>query len=65
MVPNFSRYSEKVPYVSTNVYSKLLFRAIKTKDLKLLQNLIDDMDKVYSVMRQILPLKYVVLLLIS
>ncbi len=42
-------YSEKVPFVSTNVYSKLIFRALKRNDMKLLQKLIDDVDKVHSV----------------
>ncbi len=38
-----------MPFISTNVYSKLVFRAIKRNDLKLLQKLIDDVDKVHSV----------------
>ena len=35
--------------MSTNVYSKLLYRALKLKDNKLLQSLVNDYEKVYTV----------------
>ena len=35
--------------MSTNVYSKLLFRALKLKDNKLFQTLVGDLDKAFSV----------------
>ncbi len=41
---------EKVPFVSVKAHGKLLFRAVLTKDYKLLQELINDSKRIGSVM---------------